>query len=142
MSKTYLKIKIKSLAAEARIIRHEEKKWPGPSDVRLGLHSHRVNDVRSEARAAQLAYGYLRGRSYSAMEFNPHAEPNWGRVAALISKYGPVAKVAAEAVLEWSRAAELGNAAACETGTLALQHEMTRLRREPSGSDCPRSYRM
>jgi hypothetical protein len=86
--KDYLKIKIMSLAAEARIIRKEERKWPGPSDARQGLHRHRVIDVRRECRVANLAYGFLRGRSYRALEAKCYEEPNWQRVAELIRKYG------------------------------------------------------
>ncbi len=52
--KTYLKIKISSLAAEARIIRREEQRWPGDHQIRTGLHEHRVIDVRREARSALL----------------------------------------------------------------------------------------
>lgn len=86
--KPYLKIKIKSLAAEARIIRAEERKWPGPSDVYTGLHRHRVIDVRRECRAGHLAYGFLRGRSYRALEAKCYEGPNWQRVTELVYKYG------------------------------------------------------
>ena len=84
----YLKIKIMSLAAEARIIRTEERKRPGPSDARQGLHQHRVQDVRRECRSASLAYGFLRGRGYRALEAKCYEEPRWGRVIELVRKYG------------------------------------------------------
>lgn len=107
MSKTYLKIKIKSLAAEARIIRHEENKWPGASDVRTGLHLHRVNEVRREARVALLAYGFIRGRTYQQIESNtcPWIAPDWTRVAVLASRYGS-AKVTKETLVAWTLAAQ------------------------------------
>jgi hypothetical protein len=94
--KTYLKIKIVSLAAEARLIRREERryrgpKW-GPSPVRLGLHRHRIHEVRPEARHALLAYGFLRGRSYRQIESRAGCVPNWDRVQDLILKYGEVAE--------------------------------------------------
>jgi len=111
MSKTYLKIKIKSLAAEARIIRQEEKKWPGTSDVRTGLHLHRVNEVRREARVALLAYGFIRGRAYEAIEFNAAVEPDWSRVAVLASRYGS-AKVTKETLMLWPKAKTVTKAAA------------------------------
>lgn len=85
--KVYLKIKIKSLAAEARIIRVEERKARLP-DTRAGLHHHRVIDVRRESRVAHLAYGFLRGRSYRALEPKCYEEPNWMRVVQLVGKYG------------------------------------------------------
>lgn len=90
MSKTYLKMKIKSLAAEARLIRYEERKWRGDSATRAGLQSHRCSVVRREARAALLAYGYLRGRPYRALEAGCHkaGEPDWSRIARLVSRFG------------------------------------------------------
>jgi len=84
----YLKIKIKSLAAEAQIIRKEERKWPGTTAERHGLHSHRVLDVRREARSALLAYGYLRGRKYLQLEPKCSEAPNWRRIGKLVERYG------------------------------------------------------
>lgn len=106
MSKTYLKIKIKSLAEEARIIRHEEKKWYGPSETRTGLYLHRVRDVRSEARAALLAYGFLRGRPYAALEkVGNHRQAHaldLPRIVKLAQKYGPPDNVPEyKAVRDW-----------------------------------------
>lgn len=104
MSKLFLKVKIKSLAAEARIIRAEERRRRGKKvetprhsktplgellndqrrSVRLryvrplkdgdpffALRAHRTNDVRREARAALLAYAYLRGKYYRVTETWP-----------------------------------------------------------------------
>ena len=86
--KTYLKIKIKSLAAEARIIRAEEKKWPGQHPLRTSLRNHRLHEVRREARHALLAYGFLRGRPRAVVEAKARAEPSWERVLKLAEKYG------------------------------------------------------
>lgn len=104
--KSYLKVKIKSLAAEARIIRMEERRvngrrrWvyehQGPAK-RIeelnrefdGLHYHRVMDVRRESRAAQLAYAFIRGRDYKSIEPSGYGAANIiGRIAELASKYG------------------------------------------------------
>jgi hypothetical protein len=89
MSITYLKVKIKSLAEEAKIIRKEEQKalrtmrWHlrGTNDREAGdakyrpyynlywnLKEHRHHPVGSESRAALIAYGYLRGLKYSQVE--------------------------------------------------------------------------
>ena len=110
MSIAYLKVKIKSLAVEASIIRHEERKWlrsgrwlrkHNPSEMQpvyntwAGLNTHR-HDLRLEQRAAYLAYGYLRGTPYQQIEQAPHWRkppysrqgPNWGRVRDLVIKYG------------------------------------------------------
>lgn len=101
--KEHLKIKILSLAAEARIIRHQEvrarndarritkKRGPGHSDVRneirQSLYLHRINVVRRECRTANLAYGFLRGTPYIAMERKAHSEPDWSGVLKMICRF-------------------------------------------------------
>lgn len=95
MSTVYLRVKIKSLAAEAVIIRREERKLrtrrepTQPGSLWWGLNHHRRHDVRREARAAALAYGFLRGRAYKQIEGKTHCDPDRDRVAALVKKYGP-----------------------------------------------------
>lgn len=102
---TMLKVKIKSLAEEARIIRLEEHRACGrrvaPGEVkgrddwkRTELYFHRVKDVRAEQRHSLLAYAFLRGRSYASCEGvrtrQWWEEPNLERVAELVRKFGPV----------------------------------------------------
>ena len=82
-----LRVKCKSLAAEARIIRAEERRTHGA--LRDELRNHRVLVVRSEARHAYLAYGFVRGRSYVSMEPRYEIAPNWTRVRPMLKKYGP-----------------------------------------------------
>lgn len=88
----FLKVKIKSLADEARIIKHEEQKRRGPrhgpGPERFWLHSHRVFGVRPEARCALIAYGFLRGRPYEVVENNAKTQPDWERVQKLVEKFG------------------------------------------------------
>lgn len=122
--KVYLKVKIKSLTAEAQMIRAEERKcnigcrarvrlrrllrksnslppedraryerWiKAPSENAMkafwGLRYHRIADVRHEARAAHVAYGFLRGRTYEQVEGSAQSSPNWERVESLVKKYG------------------------------------------------------
>lgn len=86
--KVFLKVKIMSLAAEARLIRAEERNWPGEHDARKGLRKHRIRDVRREARHALIAYGFLRGRSYRQIERVAAQPPDWKRVEQLIEKFG------------------------------------------------------
>jgi hypothetical protein len=91
-----LKIKIKSLAEEARIIRAEERKAKerGASGARASLHEHRVLHVRPEQRATLIAYGYLRGRAYRQLEASPRYKrapfdrpgPHWEKVAHMVRK--------------------------------------------------------
>lgn len=88
---TELKIKICSLAEEAKIIRREEGRFPSDSNKRFRLRNHRIMVVRREARAAQLAYGFLRGMPYNKMEAKTHDEPLTTVFAALkrnVVKFG------------------------------------------------------
>ncbi len=84
--RTFLKVKIKSLAAESRIIRKETKKASQKS-IKDGLYLHRIWVVRTEARSTYLAYGFLRGREYNQIERIAHIEPDWKRVLQMVSKY-------------------------------------------------------
>ena len=85
-----LKVKVKSLAAEAKIIRLEEHRAKTP-DARASLHNHRVGVVRSATRHTLLAYGYLRGRSYRQLEASCKRTPDWSVVEKMVQKYGPPA---------------------------------------------------
>ena len=105
MSRIYLKVKIASLAAEARIIRNLEKRRRArltrrhipilTDDVWCGLNTHRRLELRIEARHAQLAYGFLRSRAYRTIENNPHwlrppyskHQPNLKRIAEIVCKF-------------------------------------------------------
>ena len=86
-----LKIKLKSLAEEQRIIRFEEKKCWAP-DERDRLHNHRIHDVRPEIRSAHIAYGLLRGKKLDEIETRPkkkpYREPDWQRIDSLTRKFG------------------------------------------------------
>lgn len=113
----YVKVKVVSLADEiARIHREEGRvkkryRWnknkqgyevKHARDVTCfwGLRDHRLH-LRTEARAAQLAYGYLRGRKYRVVECNstekwwnigtekyPAYHPTFRRTVRLVEKYG------------------------------------------------------
>jgi hypothetical protein len=86
MSIRFLKVKIKSLSAEARIIRLEEGRSRG--ELRFLLRQHRRREVRSESRASLIAYGYLRGRSYTCVEPGAKGRPDWSAVQRMVKKYG------------------------------------------------------
>jgi hypothetical protein len=81
----FLKIKIKSLAAEARIIRREEKRSSGELQRQLCEHRRRV--VRRAARHNLLAYSFLRGRRYEQLERSPFG-PDWTEVSKLVVRFG------------------------------------------------------
>lgn len=81
-----LRVKVKSLAEEARMIRREELRSNGV--LRDELHIHRVGIVRAESRTAGLAYGFVRGRKLEQMEPKSFTQPNWKRIKELCKKYG------------------------------------------------------
>lgn len=115
-----LKIKIKSLAAEACIIRLEEQKACGRRKCQSGvhpdykvwlyrddelrelLHRHRVDVIRWECRHSLLAYAYLRGVPYCKVEHKPKVngkevpfpnqwvEPDWKKVLAMVNRFGSI----------------------------------------------------
>ena len=102
---TFLKVKIKSLAAEGRIIRKEERKALGsgrwlakaqkpadeiePEYERYNrLRHHRVHAVRDEARASLLAYGFLRGRAYSQIEGGNTPAHILAKAATMATRFG------------------------------------------------------
>lgn len=118
----YLKVKIKSLAAEAAIIRKEESKLPRERDIapeqrsdpakqalwarRTSLRIHRTGEVRDEARAALLAYGFLRGRRYRQMEAYTREVPRSkivDRVLDLTLKYSGVGRSKAKRDEVWDK---------------------------------------
>lgn len=82
-----LRVKLKSLAAEAKIIRREEKRSHGA--LREELYRHRIDVVRAVSRNTHIAYGLIKGRTLDQMEPTRKSEPDWDAVAKMISKYGP-----------------------------------------------------
>lgn len=100
-----LKVKIKSLADEARIIRREEVKalrGPRPDYVLyLELRNHRVGDVRREQRVSLLAYAFLRNKPLAACEPKHIGQQiDWNRVLQLVLKFGPVTPAETKAETE------------------------------------------
>lgn len=99
--KTHLKVKIKNLAAEAGIIRLEERKakqhrnnaktqehWNEHHRAFMDLKDHRKGIVRDVARINLLAYGFLRGRSYAQMENYTREAPRFNKVYEIIKRFG------------------------------------------------------
>lgn len=112
--KKFLKVKIKNLAAEAKIIRKEEIKLKfkkvkvpnehGSYDVKYlrvpvleknrevlnGLNEHRTGVVRDEARHSLTAYAFLRNRPYSVVKPKDPFKVSMETVKRMVRKYGPV----------------------------------------------------
>lgn len=97
-----LKIKIKSLGAEIRLIHDEEIKLKAAArkagdrfpdtakhfrDSFWSLREHREG-LTDDTRAANLAYGFLRGKSYLSMEPKRYSDPAWGSIERMVLKYG------------------------------------------------------
>lgn len=105
MSTVHLKVKIKALAAEAGIIRHEERKFPRGqrnNATFASLNGHRRYVVRPAARSALLAYGFLRKRSYRQIERECYEAPSASHVADLVCRFGGIPKAdALEQVKIW-----------------------------------------
>lgn len=106
MSHVYLKVKLKSLMEEAKIIRKEEARAPYVIDddgtgLRNSLHRHRVIDVRSEARSTHLAYALLRGKTLNQVEIPGSRPPDIPRIIDMVKKYGTAgSKEVAKALVE------------------------------------------
>jgi len=100
-----LRVKLKTLAAESLIIKREMLRFRHDSPYKVSLHLHRVHDVREEARATNIAYGFLNGLAYADIEQSSYEEPKWNRVAAMVKKYGTegTAEERIQALLEWKK---------------------------------------
>jgi hypothetical protein len=121
-----LKIKLKSLDAEAKIIKKEEDKLLAYARYTKGadqykkfeeVRRHRKWDVRLEARATHLAYGMLRGRSFKEIEKHTPMDLSAGlwpylipKMAYMVAKYGNVK----EAKLDWKSGKPQGNSSSVE----------------------------
>ena len=95
MKITELRVKIKSLAAEARIIVHEEQRVrrriavdPRAAATFQSLRDHRRAVVGSAARRSLLAYGFLRGLPYARIEPPNSSAPDWDAVWREAQRFG------------------------------------------------------
>lgn len=121
--KTFLKVKVGTLAAEIRIIKTQLRHWRGDHPMRAQLKNH-VKPLQSEVRSAGLAYGFLRGRPYEQMEILRYFPPDWERVEYHVEKfcggYHKGVKIDTRIVMQqfaaWLHAAkEKSNSATCVT---------------------------
>ena len=108
----YIKVKVMSLAAEAKIIRKQEQLARAHRNrrLRLGLAGHRTGIVRHEARHALLAYAFLRGTPYKTVEAKCHGGcgPDFKKVRDTIEKYG-VTRPWNDLKYEWDETSESFN---------------------------------
>jgi hypothetical protein len=88
-----LKIKLRSLADEARLIRREERKafsrgTEASRAIGMQMVEHRKTVIRSAARNTVLAYGFLRGLQYRDIEAKAYSAPEWKDVLRMVRRYG------------------------------------------------------
>ena len=84
-----MKVNIKSLAAESKIIRFEEEKNTDyPAWVRGELRGHRVEHLRSHTRIALLAYACAKGIPYKAVENSCKIPPDALKIEKKLMRHG------------------------------------------------------
>jgi hypothetical protein len=84
-----LRVKIKSLALEAMVIRKEEQRTSSWNQYNY-LRMHRVNEVRTAAREALLALAIVRGKTYETVEQKATTleTKQIQRIAQMVRTYG------------------------------------------------------
>jgi len=82
-----LRVNVKSLAMEAKIIRKETLR-AGPA-YRCSLHYHRTGRLREEARLAHLALAFVRGRPYKSVEYTASKPVDSKALANKLAKFIP-----------------------------------------------------
>lgn len=81
-----LRVNIKSLAAEARLIRGEIHRTRDAA-VKNQLAAHRVHRLRPESRLAHLALAFLRHRDYRTVENRTYRPVDPVRLALKLSRF-------------------------------------------------------
>lgn len=81
-----LRVNVKSLAAEVKIIRDEIKKARTP-EAKAALHDHRMSRVRPQARLAHLALAFVRGIPYKTVEVKAKIKPDAKELTNKIVKF-------------------------------------------------------
>jgi len=96
-----LRVNVKSLTAEARIIRQEIKRvWKSNTDTKNELHNHRLLRIKPEARMAHLALAYLRGTPYKKAENSAKNKPAARELTNKLNRFERVDQRNVEAWLE------------------------------------------
>jgi len=96
-----LRVNVKSLAAEAKIIRDEIQRAT-TKEARESLHYHRMERVRPEARMAHLALAFARGKAYKEAESKARNKPSVPELVKKIQRFAWTAD-AEQKVHDWLR---------------------------------------
>lgn len=94
-----LRVNVKSLAAESRIIR-EEARRAGPQYSPI-LMEHRRGRVREESRYASLALAFVRGRKYSSTESKPSRLVDIKRLHEKVKRFWYPGQNGEAAIIKW-----------------------------------------
>jgi len=81
-----LRVNVKSLAAEAKIIRDEIRRAT-TTEAKAALHDHRMARVRPEARLAHLALAFTRGVPYKVAETKAREIPSVKDVTNKVTRF-------------------------------------------------------
>jgi len=84
-----LRVNVKSLAAEGRIIREEIRKCRDGRE-RSSLHHHKMTRVKPEARLAQLALAFAKNMPYKVVENKTHQAPDIKRLHRKLKSFTEV----------------------------------------------------
>lgn len=121
---TFLRIKIKHLALEPELLKLEMRRVRARAHYKalstavqagqntapyedpwlaIELRNHRLMAIRPAARAAQLAYAFIKGKSYNDIEPTSKWSPQLNPIAELLVKYGEHTDktVAKEDLITW-----------------------------------------
>lgn len=81
-------------------------------EIFWGLHNHRINVVRKEARDTHLALNFLRGNKFSEVEQIRYSNPNFDNIIRMVVKYNETEedeRVIRQRLAEWiDEAVKLG----------------------------------
>lgn len=95
-----LRINVKSLSAESRFIRKEERRCG--SLYRENLYLHRTRKLREESRYTQLALAFVRGRKYQQVESNALMPVNSIQLANKLKRHvGERTEFSRESIEKW-----------------------------------------
>lgn len=80
-----LRVNIKSLVAESKLIRQEQSRCG--EVYRNMLSAHRRGTVREEARITHLALAFVRGRTYKSVEAKCQVAPDASRIFKKVKQH-------------------------------------------------------
>jgi len=87
-TKYNLKLRVKSGSDECSRFKQQLKNPNLSRFQRSTLEQEYRTIIKSDARCMNLAYGFLRGRTYTEIERDAKTAPDWERVFEFVNRYG------------------------------------------------------